>query len=192
MNLMEVTEVRTENHKMQLPTKFRGIESDNQRSISFYSTSGKLAAATKDISAQGGITALATNCNLNHIAEMNNRVFFNTYVDQLFDPANWEIISFHNEAGRRVTASTVPNDPQVLMPVGDCLTNQAGAARRVENISFVQVKASINLSAVTNNLSSVYTIDTFIELPTEDKLILDGAGQDRTVHTFVGRSDIRM
>ena len=122
---------------------------------------------------------------------MNNRVFFDIYVDQLFDPAKWEIISFHNEAGRRLAASTVPNDPQVLLPVGDRLTNQAANVRREENISFVQVKASINLSAITNLLSSVYTIDTFIELPTEDKLILDGTGTDRTVHTFVGRSDIR-
>ena len=130
MNLVEMTEVCIENHKMQLPTKLRGTESDNQRAILIYSTLVQLAAATKDISAQGHITALATNCNLNHIAEMNNRVFFDTYVDQLFDPANWEIISFHNEAGRCVTASTVPNNPQVLMPVGDCLTNQAGAACR--------------------------------------------------------------
>ena len=60
MNLVEMTEVRIESHKMQLPTKLRGIESDNQRAISFYSTSGKLAAATKEISAQGRITALAT------------------------------------------------------------------------------------------------------------------------------------
>ena len=137
MNLVEMTEVRIKNHKMQLPTKLQGTEYNNQQAILFYSTSGKLAAATKDISAQGRITALATNCNLNHIAEMNNRVFFDTYVDQLFDPANWEIIFFHNEAGRRVTASTTPNDPQVLMPVGGRLTNQAAAARREENITFV-------------------------------------------------------
>ena len=73
MNLVEMTEVRIESHKMQLPTKLRGTKSDNQRAMSFYSTLGKLAVVTKEISAQGRITALATNCNLNHIAELNNR-----------------------------------------------------------------------------------------------------------------------
>ena len=45
MNLVDVAEVRVENHKMMLPVKLKGIESDNQRAVSFYSTSGKLAAA---------------------------------------------------------------------------------------------------------------------------------------------------
>ena len=31
MNLVEMTEVRIESHKMQLPTKLRGTESDSQR-----------------------------------------------------------------------------------------------------------------------------------------------------------------
>jgi hypothetical protein len=64
MNLVDMEEVRVDNHKIMLPVKFKGRESDTERAISFYSTSGKLVAAAKEISAQGRITALATNCNL--------------------------------------------------------------------------------------------------------------------------------
>jgi hypothetical protein len=99
MNLVDVAEVRVENHKMMLPVKLKGVESDNQRAISFYSTSGKLAAAAKEISAQGRITALATNVNLDHICELNNRTIFETYLEQLFDPSRWTVLSFHNQAG---------------------------------------------------------------------------------------------
>ena len=35
-------------------------------------------------------------------------------------------------------------------------------------------------------------IDTFIKLPKGDKLILDGGGNDATVHTFLGPDDIRL
>jgi len=41
MNLVDVAKVRVENHKMMLPVKLKGVKSDNQRAISFYSMSGK-------------------------------------------------------------------------------------------------------------------------------------------------------
>ena len=192
INLVDVAEVRVENHKMMPPVKFKGTESDNQRAISFYSTSGKLAAAAREISVQGRITALATNVNLNHICELNNRTIFETYVGQLFDPKNWKVLSFHNQAGVRIIRSTVADRPQVLLPVGDHDANWAAVARREQDITFVQVRASIDLSIVTSTASSKYTIDTFIELPKGDKLILDGGGNYVTVHTFLGPDDIRL
>ena len=81
MNLFDVEEVRVENHKIMLPVKFKGRETDTERAISFYSTSGKLAAASKEISAQGRINALANNLNLNHISELNLRTLFSFYAD---------------------------------------------------------------------------------------------------------------
>ena len=88
INLVDVAELRAENQKMMLPVKMKGIELDNQRAILFYSISGKLAVATREISAQGCITALATNVNLSHICKLNNPTIFKTYVEQLFDPGN--------------------------------------------------------------------------------------------------------
>ena len=52
----------------------------------------------------------------------------------------------------------------------------------------IAVKAAINLLAITILAISKYTIDTFIGLPKEDKLILDGVGAGKTVHTFWART----
>jgi hypothetical protein len=73
---------------MMLPDKLKGTNLDNQRAISFYSTSRKLAAVAKEIRVQGRITALATNVNLNHICKLNNRTIFETCLKQLFGPSN--------------------------------------------------------------------------------------------------------
>ena len=71
MNLVEMTEVRIEDKKMQLPVKLLGMEGENLWAVTFYSTAGKLATHTKDISAIGRINALADNVNLIHLAEIN-------------------------------------------------------------------------------------------------------------------------
>ena len=71
MNLVELTEVRIKNKKVQLPIKILGTESNNHRAVTFYSTAGKLGAHIKDISAIGCINALADNINLSHLAEIN-------------------------------------------------------------------------------------------------------------------------
>lgn len=191
MNLVQMEEVRVENHKIMLPVKLKGRESDTERAISFYSTSGKLAAAAKEISAQGRINALATNCNLNHISELNLHTLFGSYADQLFDPSKWKIISFHNQAGARLNQSVTTGDSQILKPVGDHVTDWAANTRRQGDISFVQVRATIDLSSITKDPSSKYSLDTFIELPQEDFLIKDGTGADLTVHTYLGADDIR-
>ena len=128
MNFVDVVKVRVENHRIILPVKFKGRKSNTERAILFYSTSGKLAAASKEISAQGRINALAVNCNLNHISKLNLRTLFNSYTNQLFDPSKWRIISFRNQAGSQLGQSTMAGDPQVLLPVGDHVTNWAAGA----------------------------------------------------------------
>ena len=130
MNLVQMEEVRVEMHKIMLPVKLKGREPDTEQAILFYSTSGKLAAAAKEIIAQGRINALTTNCNVNHISELNLHTLFTSYTDQLFDPSNWNIISFHNQAGERLNQPVDSNNSQILKPVGDHVTNR-NAARTV-------------------------------------------------------------
>ena len=86
MNFVDMTEVHVESHKLHLPVRLRGMESDNQWAILFYATSGNLKQAPKEISAQGRIVALAVNVNLNHINDFDFRVMFNLYLERVFDP----------------------------------------------------------------------------------------------------------
>ena len=67
--------------------KLKGTESDHERALLFYATSGNLDAAAKDISAQGRIKALAANVNLSHLADLNLSAVFDAYCEQLFDPS---------------------------------------------------------------------------------------------------------
>ena len=90
-----------------------------------------------------------------------------------------------------MTQSVTTENSQILKPVGDHVTNWAADTRRQGDISFVQVRATIDLSLITKDPSSKYSLDTFIELPKEDRLINDGNGADITVHTYVGANDIR-
>ena len=68
----------------------------------------------------------------------------------------------------------------------------AANVRRQENISFVQVKAKIDLSGITKIATSKYSIDTFVELPKSDSVVKKGTGADVTVYTFLGKDDIRL
>ena len=191
MNLVDMTEVRVENHKMMLPAKLLGTEEDNERAITFYATAGKLAAATKEISAQGRITALANNVNQNHVGEINLRVLFQEYTKQLFTPSNWTVRAFQGKDGRRLNSSVTDADPQILMPAGDDQTNLGANARRENNIGFVHVSAKVDLSNITGRANSLYSFDTFIQLPTGNKTVKNSNGNDVVVRTFLGKADIR-
>ena len=87
LNMVEWEEVRIEGTKISLPVNLKGGGDDNIRAISFYSASGKLEAAAKDITAQGRIKALAANCNLSHIADLNVQEMIDAYQEQLFTPS---------------------------------------------------------------------------------------------------------
>ena len=152
MNLVDMTEVRVESHKLQLPARLTGSETGNQRAISFYATAGNLEQASKDISAQGRINALATNVNLNHIVEFNLRAMFNGYLEQVFDPSGWTITSFHDHTGRKLTNSTIANDASILKSSGSATANTVGANLCEENISFAQIRATVDLSHITKRV----------------------------------------
>ena len=100
------------------------------------------------------------------------------------------IISFYNQAGARLSSSTTGNS-QILKPVGGHVTDWDAPTHRQADILFVQVRAFIDLSSITKDPLSKYSIDTFIELPKEDILIKDGTGADLAVTTYLGTDDIR-
>ena len=67
---MKIVEVRIEDHKVSLPSRFDGSESDAEIALILYSNSVKLPGTDREFSARGRIMALGTNFNLKHIAEL--------------------------------------------------------------------------------------------------------------------------
>ena len=85
-------------------------------------------------------------------------------MDQIFNPTNWQVISFHNLAGTRLDLSVTSAYPQILKALGGLVTNLVGAACRQEHIHFANVRLSINFQPITGS-DEVYSIDTFTEIP---------------------------
>ena len=185
-----MVEVRIEDRKVSLPSRFDGSESDAERSLIFYSTSGKLSGMYKEISAWGRIIALATNCNLKHITELYMNILIQLYMDQIFDPANWQVISFHNQAGTRLELSVRAADPHILKPLGDLVNNLAGAARCKEHIQFSNVRVSINFQPITGS-DEADSIDTFTKLPNGQETVHNANGNPVVVNTFLWNDNLR-
>ena len=134
--------------------------------------------------------ALATNFNLDHIAELYTNSLMWSYMDQIFNPANWQVIYFHNRAGTILELSVTSSDPQILKPLGDLVTNLSGAARRQEHIHFANVRVSVNFLPITGS-DELYLIDTFTELPNGQETVHNSNGNPVVVNTFLGNDDIR-
>ena len=164
MNLVKMVEVWIEDRKVSLSSRLDGSESDAERALIFYSISGKLSVINKDISPHGRIMSLATNCNLEHISELYMNSLIQSYMDQVFDPANWQVISFHNQAGTILDLSVTAAGPHILKPLGLLVTDLAGAARRQEHIHFSNVRVSVNFQSITVS-DELYSIYTFTKLP---------------------------
>ena len=140
-------------------------ESNNQRAVHFYTTACKLDRAEKSISARGRVEALAINVNLNHTCDLELDCILEKYYDDVFNPPNFTIVSFHNSEGVTLNNSTVANNSQKLKTVGGLVINNAAGACRESDIAFAVVKVSIDVSTVTNDPTSKFKMKSWIELP---------------------------
>ena len=189
--LVKMEEVRIDGIKMDFPQRMTGEESENTRAQMFYAATSKLMAAKKKISARARIKKLAEYCNLSYLGDLESESLTDLYQCQLMDPTKWKIVAFLDSTGRRLTNSTLATDHQVLKPVGDAATNLAANARRENNIKYVHIETTIDLSDLTKNEKSKYEVTSIIALPMSDKTVKDGHGTDIVAHTFLGNDDLR-
>ena len=93
MNICDLVETRIQGVKIMLPVRLKGTESGEERATNFYTTVGRLDAVKREVTAAGRIRHLANNCNLSGLAEMNLVRLDKEYIDQMFDPSKWEILT---------------------------------------------------------------------------------------------------
>ena len=187
----KTAEVRIENKKFLLPVRLTGAETPTERATNFYTTVAKLEQAAREISACARIAHLADNCNLGSVSEMNVDVLYAEYIDQLFDPASFRVISYHNAAGEARPATVTDADPQILKGEGDMITATVVADRREENLKFVTIQTQIDFSFITKDNKNKYDVVTVIELPMEDRAVTDAVEGNINTNTFQGKADIR-
>ena len=111
MNLVNMVETRVENHKIQLPKKIDGLESDIKRAVILHTTAGKLEAAKKHTSARGRIEMLAKCLAFSHSCKKYLEKLDNEYREVFFDPANWTTKEFLDHKGAVLNDSTMDADP---------------------------------------------------------------------------------
>jgi len=100
------------------------------------------------------------------------------------------MLCFHNKAGRLLNSSTHALDNQILLPAGDAATNLAANLRRNNDLAFVQIRATTDVSAITKNASSKFPIKSFVKLSYGDMTVKDGNGNGVVVHTFLGNNNM--
>ena len=80
--------------------------------------------------------------------------------------------------------------PRILKPLGDLVTNLAGAARRQEHIHIANVRVSVNFQSISGS-DELYSIDTFTELPNGQETVHNANVNPVVVNTFLGNDNIR-
>jgi hypothetical protein len=98
----------------------------------------------------------ALGLQLNCMATIDGLVydFTQVYEEGWFDPANLQVLLFHNSAGTLVNNTTISGNPTVLLPI----INGVLANCRQQDICYVPVQLSLNFSALLGNCPQVYVL----------------------------------
>ena len=110
-----------------------------------------------------------------------------TYEDQLWDPANWMVRSFHDNAGTVLNDATMA-DSTILGTAGHPKV-QTAIQTCPKNLMFAFVRVGFDFSHMTNCMVTLF-LETFIQLPQHTVTIPNGTGGDYILTNFHGRNDI--
>ena len=82
---------------------------------------------------------------------MNGDCLYTEFIDQLFDPASFHVISYHNAAGEARPATVTGANPQILKGRGDMVTATTAADRCEQNLKFLTIQTQIDFSFITKD-----------------------------------------
>lgn len=113
---------------------------------------------------------------------------------ELFNPANFTILSFHTVDGASVADATLLANAQVLRPVGDNQNPLVNANRRPQNITSVRVAYSVDLADLIDpdfhQAGTIVTSQFHILLPQDTLQVMNGANQLQDFTGYTGPADI--
>jgi hypothetical protein len=115
--------------------------------------------------------------------------FTQVYKDGWFDPANLQILSFHDSTGTRINNTTVAGDPTALLPV----INGVLANCRQQDVRFVCVQVSLDfahLLGAGHVGATVLKLMYYLELPQQSVNMTNGAGAAYVLTTYHGHVNI--
>jgi hypothetical protein len=133
----------------------------------------------------------ALGSQLNCMATINGLVYNYTqiYEEGWFNPANLQILSFHDSTGTQINNTTIACNPAILLPV----VNGPVADCRQKDVRYVRVQLSLNFAGLLGPQhigASVIKSMYYIELPQTLVNMTNGAGAAYVLTTYHGPADI--
>jgi hypothetical protein len=117
--------------------------------------------------------------------------FTQVYKDGWFDPANLQILSFHDSSWTRINNTTVAGNPTTLLPV----INGVLANCHQQDVHFVCIQVSLDFAHFLGAghvgatvLKSMY----YLKLPQQSANMTNGAGAAYVLMTYHGPANITM
>jgi hypothetical protein len=133
----------------------------------------------------------ALGSQLNCMATINGLVynFTQVYKEGWYDPANLQILSFHNSTGTRINNTTVAGVPTIFLPVIDGPL----AACRQQDVRFVHVQVSLNFAHLLGARHvgpTVLKLMYYFELPQQLVNMTNGVGAMYFLSTYHSPANI--
>ena len=94
------------------------------------------------------INTLCDRVNLSLIAMSTNADWLKAIEDQWCDPSKFIIKSWHSSNGQILANTTVADDFNVLLPMGDAVTPLVVSARRINDTAFVNASVTLKFDHV--------------------------------------------
>jgi hypothetical protein len=128
---------------------------------------------------------------LNCMATINGLVydFTQVYEEGWFDPANLQVLSFHDSAGAIINNTTVAGNPTVLLPV----INRLVANCRQQDVRYVRVQLSLNFANLLGPRhvgATVFKLMYYIGLPQTLVNMTNGTNVAYVLTTYHGPANI--
>jgi hypothetical protein len=128
---------------------------------------------------------------LNCMATIDGLVynFTQVYEDGWFDPANLQILSFHDSAGMHINNTTVAGNPTALLPV----INGMLVNCRQQDVRFVHVQVSLDfahLLGAGHVSATILKLMYYLELPQQSVNMTNSAGAAYVLSTYHGPANI--
>jgi hypothetical protein len=135
----------------------------------------------------------ALGLQLNCMATINGLVydFTQVYEEGWYDPANLQILSFHDSTKTRINNTTIADDPTILLPVIDGPL----AACRQQDVRFMHVQVSLDfahLLGAGHVGPTVLKLMYYLKLPQQLANMTNGVGAAYVLLTYHGSANIAM
>ena len=98
-----------------------------------------------------------------------------TYEDQLWDPDNWTVLSFHNNTGTALANDVLVADSITLKTAGSLTVDTVISDLCPPKIIFARVRTNFDFSHL-NGCTVQSSLNTFIQLPQATCTVHNGIG----------------